>query len=85
MPPAAVLMNIGMPDLDGCGTTKALRELQYEGALPPFNVIGYTVAWTPELRQECQRQGMLDCISFINPPLTGDRLRPHLQRACILH
>jgi CheY-like chemotaxis protein len=52
-----VLMDLEMPDLDGCATVGMLREMEREhgGRVP---VIALTANTTPGLRQRCAEVGM---------------------------
>ncbi|MEG3135040.1 two-component system sensor histidine kinase RcsC [Rouxiella sp. T17] len=65
-----VLSDVNMPNLDGYGLTKRLRELEY--SLP---VIGVTANALAEQKQLCLQAGMDNCLS---KPVTLDQLRKTL-------
>ncbi len=65
-----VLSDVNMPNLDGYGLTKRLRELEY--SLP---VIGVTANALAEQKQLCLEAGMDNCLS---KPVTLEQLRKTL-------
>lgn len=75
--PALVLMDVNMPTMDGIEATQRLRTLQRQGAMPPFQIVGFTAAWTDELRRRCLDAGMDECLP---KPLELHALAPQLRR-----
>jgi CheY-like chemotaxis protein len=75
--PALVLMDVDMPTMGGIEATRSLRSLQRQGEIPPFQIVGFTAAWTDGLRQQCLDAGMDECLP---KPLEPHVLAPHLRR-----
>lgn len=72
---AAVLMDMMMPELDGCAATRTIRELAgVDRALP---IIAMTASDAASHRERCLAAGMND---FLCKPATLDELRTVLQR-----
>ncbi|RQP22699.1 response regulator [Piscinibacter terrae] len=80
--PAAVLMDLQMPGLDGRKACAALRELQREGAIAPFSIIALTAAWSAELRTQCVQEGFDECLS---KPIGLQAMGRVLRRFVTLH
>lgn len=76
-PPAAVLMDIEMPQLNGIDATARLRELQRTGDLLPFPIVMATAAPSPENRQKSHHAG---ADGFVAKPLLRDTLMSELRR-----
>ena len=76
-PPDAVLMDVDMPVLDGCGATRRLRELQRLGLLAPFPIVASTSAAEAGARQECLEAGM---DGFLPKPMDVALLADELHR-----
>jgi CheY-like chemotaxis protein len=59
----AILMDVGLGDLDGYQTTRAIRQRESEAALPRIRIIGVTgYAFTSD-RDKCFEAGMDDYLS----------------------
>ncbi|MBK7928613.1 MAG: response regulator [Bryobacterales bacterium] len=72
---AAVLMDMMMPELDGCAATRTIRELAgVDRALP---IIAMTASDAASHRERCLEAGMND---FLCKPATLDELRTVLHR-----
>jgi CheY-like chemotaxis protein len=76
-PPALVMMDVNMPEVNGIEATKYLRAAQRRGALAPFPILGFTAAWTEELRHRCLAAGMDECLP---KPLELQTLAAELRR-----
>ncbi len=57
--PDAVLMDLDLPDIDGCEATRRIRESAGEAFVP---VIAVTASVIPEDRERCLKSGMIDCL-----------------------
>lgn len=75
--PALVLMDVDMPRMDGIEATQSLRAMQRRGEIPPFQIVGFTAAWSESLHRQCLDAGMDECLP---KPLEPDVLAPHLRR-----
>ncbi|MBN8734082.1 MAG: response regulator, partial [Acidobacteria bacterium] len=72
---AAVLMDMMMPELDGCAATRTIREMAcVDRALP---IIAMTASDAASHRERCLEAGMND---FLCKPATLDELRTVLHR-----
>ncbi|HJV60930.1 MAG TPA: response regulator [Albitalea sp.] len=76
-PPAAVLMDVSMPRMDGIEATRHLRALQRAGAVAPFPIVAATADTDPHTRQQCLESGM---DAFLAKPLMRARLGGELRR-----
>ena len=75
--PDLVLMDVNMPEMNGMGATEHVRTLQRQGTIPPFPIVGFTAAWTEDLRLKCLEVGMDECLP---KPLELSALAPQLRR-----
>jgi len=71
------LMDVNMPEMNGMGATEHVRTLQRQGTIPPFPIVGFTAAWTEDLRLKCLEVGMDECLP---KPLELSALAPQLRR-----
>lgn len=69
-----ILMDCQMPELDGFGATRRIRELQSPDRIP---IIAMTANAMDSDRDECLAAGMDD---FVTKPVSIDRLSAVLQR-----
>ncbi len=72
----AILMDIEMPELDGCETTRQLRRLQ-QSATRPW-IIALTAGATSDDRERALASGMND---FLTKPIRPETLAAALERA----
>lgn len=79
--PDLVLMDVNMPEMNGLVATERLRTLQRQGAMPPFPIVGFTAAWSEDLRSKCLEVGMDECLP---KPLEMGALAPQLRRMVTL-
>jgi two-component system sensor histidine kinase/response regulator len=71
----AILMDCGMPDMDGYDATREIRRLYQECQRPP--VIAMTAGATPADKERCRMAGMDD---YLTKPVNVEQLRKTLQR-----
>lgn len=76
-PPQFVLMDVHMPGIDGIETTRRLRRLQREGALPHFRIVAATADVVPSVERACRDAGM---DGYLSKPLTLQAIERELQR-----
>lgn len=69
--PDLILMDIGMPVVDGIAATKAIRLWEEENAAPRLPIVALTANVDDKIRQRCQEAGMDD---FLTKPLDLDKL-----------
>jgi CheY-like chemotaxis protein len=72
---AAVLMDMMMPEMDGCAASRAIRELP--GVDRDLPIIAMTASDAASYRERCLAAGMND---FLCKPATLDQLRTVLDR-----
>lgn len=53
-----ILMDYQMPDLDGCGATLKIREIEHNRSLPPTIIYAITAYTSGDYRIRCMRAGM---------------------------
>lgn len=75
--PAALLIDLSMPRLDGIGASERLRALQRTGALAPFPIVALTGEDDPRTRRRCLRAGMDGVLA---KPLVRSELQYEMQR-----
>lgn len=75
--PAAVLMDVHMPVMDGLEATRELRAAQRVGSLPPFPIVAATTASDDQTMTECMEAGM---DGFLAKPLSPRTLADELHR-----
>lgn len=56
--PAAVLMDVNMPLMDGIEATRLIRAAQRRGEVAPLAIIGATANTLPEIVRACGEAGM---------------------------
>lgn len=78
--PAAVLMDVNMPMMDGIEATYRIRTAQRRGEMIPFAIVGATANTTPEVIRACHQAGM-DVV--LHKPLDVHELAAHLRRLCL--
>ena len=69
-----VLMDMQMPDMDGCATTAALRKLEYGAEIP---IVALTANSDPA---EIDKSLEAGCTDFVNKPIRRQRLLELLDR-----
>jgi CheY-like chemotaxis protein len=79
--PAAVLMDLQMPRLDGLAATRELRRLQGKDNLPPFPIIVVSGFYSPQDRAACLDAG---ADGFIAKPLMIAKLGAEIYRVLAL-
>jgi CheY-like chemotaxis protein len=79
--PAAVLMDINMPEMDGIAATQRIRTEQQSGRMAAFPVLGATADADPETAQAGLRAGM---DSVMTKPLLFADVAAELRRFCLL-
>lgn len=79
-PPAAVLMDINMPVMDGIVATARLRAAQKAGRIAPFPILGATADAAPETAQAALLAGM-DLV--MTKPLFFAHVDTELKRLCL--
>jgi CheY-like chemotaxis protein len=76
-PPALILMDIHMPDVDGFETTRTIRQTEGICTTP---IIGLSAHHGPEVREEMLKAGFNE---FITKPIEfkslGEFIRPYLK------
>jgi len=77
-----ILMDCQMPRLDGCETTRRIRQLELQGAAPldcrrPVYVIAMTANAMEGDREKCLASGMND---YLSKPVRRDELEASLDR-----
>lgn len=75
--PQVVLMDIHMPGMDGMQTTRALREMQNEGTLPPFVIVAATADTVSFGQAMCREAGM---DGYLSKPLSLRAMEAELAR-----
>ena len=75
--PAAVLMDVQMPRMDGLTATRELRRLQREGGLPHFPIIVASAFYSPTDRAACFEAG---ADGFVTKPLMLAKLGAEIYR-----
>lgn len=78
--PAAVLMDVNMPVMDGIEATRTIRSLQQQGAIPPFPIIGTSADATQETRERSLNAGM---DAFMSKPLLIKDVAAQLRSLCV--
>jgi len=76
-PPRLVLMDLQMPVMDGLAATRALRERQARGELPPFPIVALTAHAMSTDAEACREAGM---VGYLTKPLLLDALKAELTR-----
>jgi len=71
----AVLMDMQLPDLDGCGATREIRREEKTGER--LSIIALTANAMPEDRKKCLDAGMDD---FLSKPLQYETLASTLSK-----
>lgn len=77
-PPDLVLMDISMPDMDGCEATRRLRKWEADQDRPPLPIVAMTAHILPEEIQRFLTAGM---DRVIHKPLKRDALSAELDNA----
>jgi two-component system, sensor histidine kinase and response regulator len=72
-----VLMDCGMPDMDGFATTRALREYENSQGSEPIAVVALTGNVEPGIEGNCAAAGMND---YLAKPFTLDELIKKLDK-----
>ncbi|MGC1479237.1 MAG: ATP-binding protein [Chthoniobacterales bacterium] len=72
----AILMDVGLPDLDGLAATRAIRENEKNFERSPVRIIAITADANTGSRRECERSGMT---AFLPKPITLAALRQILR------
>jgi two-component system sensor histidine kinase EvgS len=57
-----ILMDVRLPDIDGCEATRRIRESESGSAGPPAFIMALTALFMDEELAECRQAGMDDCI-----------------------
>lgn len=78
-PPALVLMDLDMPEVDGFEATRRLRAMQRAGQLPPFRILATSSAPDRSWITDAMRAGT---DAFLPKPLRVETLRGELARWC---
>jgi two-component system sensor histidine kinase/response regulator len=73
---AAILMDCGMPEMDGYDATREIRRL-YDDEMQRIPVIAMTGRATPADEERCRMAGMDD---YLSKPVNFERLQTTLQR-----
>ena len=72
-----ILMDMEMPGMDGCETTRALRRLERETGLRPTPIIMLTAHAFSEYEEKCRQAG---CDGFLSKPIRKAQLITELHR-----
>ncbi|CEP00812.1 Histidine kinase [Plasmodiophora brassicae] len=72
-----ILMDCQMPDLDGCGATRAMRNIESRSGNPPVPIIAMTASAMHRDREMCLQAGMND---MLTKPFTVADLAAMLQK-----
>lgn len=75
--PSLVLMDLQMPGMDGLETTRRLRAMQRDGALPHFPIVALTAHALESDAQQARAAGM---DGFLSKPIMLETLRRELGR-----
>jgi CheY-like chemotaxis protein len=78
-PPAAVLMDLALPKLNGFATAQRLRELERSGVFPPCVIVAAAPGASTDTVRACIAAGMDGCLA---KPLTQASLQAELRRVC---
>lgn len=78
--PAAVLMDVNMPLMDGIEATRLIRAAQRRGEIAPLAIIGATANTSLDIVLACREAGM-DVV--LHKPLDVQDLAGHLRRLCL--
>lgn len=76
-PPAAVLMDVQMPRMDGLAATRELRRLQREQGLAQFPIIVASAFYSPADRTACFEAG---ADGFVTKPIMLAKLGAEIYR-----
>jgi CheY-like chemotaxis protein len=79
--PDLVLMDVNMPEGERHSSDYPAESAAARRTMAPFPIVGFTAAWTDELRVQCLQSGMDECLP--KPLVIGD-LAPRLRRIVTL-
>jgi CheY-like chemotaxis protein len=74
-----ILMDIEMPVMDGLAATKAIRDQESDGLVPPVPIVGITGHSDAGTRRLCQLAGMDDVLC---KPFLMEQLEATLKELC---
>lgn len=78
--PAAVLMDVNMPVMDGVEATRLIRAAQRAGTIAPFPILGASADATRHNKEAALGAGM---DTFLAKPLLIEEVAAQLRRLCL--